>query len=65
MNTLYGIAHDVTIAITRSAPMEPTDIQDRIDDPEAADTVDGDGAGLVEEELLVEEISIDGMCGVY
>jgi mycofactocin precursor len=26
---------------------------------EAADTV------VVEEELLVEEISIDGMCGVY
>ncbi len=22
-------------------------------------------AGLVEEDLLVEEISIDGMCGVY
>jgi mycofactocin precursor len=22
-------------------------------------------AGIVEEELLVEEISIDGMCGVY
>jgi mycofactocin precursor len=65
VNTLYVIAHIVTIATTRSAPMEPTDIQDRIDDTEAADTVDGDGAGLVEEELLVEEISIDGMCGVY
>lgn len=63
MNTLYVIAHVVTIATTRSAPMEPTDIQDRIDDTEAADSVDGDG--LVEEELLVEEISIDGMCGVY
>ena len=24
-----------------------------------------DGAELVEEEILVEEISIDGMCGVY
>ena len=24
-----------------------------------------DGLELVEEELLVEEISIDGMCGVY
>jgi mycofactocin precursor len=24
-----------------------------------------DGGVLVEEELLVEEISIDGMCGVY
>ena len=26
---------------------------------------DGADAALVEEELLVEEISIDGMCGVY
>jgi mycofactocin precursor len=25
----------------------------------------GDEEPLVEEELLVEEISIDGMCGVY
>jgi mycofactocin precursor len=25
----------------------------------------GTGAPLVEEELLVEEVSIDGMCGVY
>ena len=25
----------------------------------------GDAADDVEEELLVEEISIDGMCGVY
>jgi mycofactocin precursor len=24
-----------------------------------------DDGGLIEEELLVEEISIDGMCGVY
>jgi mycofactocin precursor len=30
---------------------------------EADETVDD--AGLVEEDLLVEEISIDGMCGVY
>jgi mycofactocin precursor len=26
---------------------------------------DGEDEALVEEELLVEEISIDGMCGVY
>ena len=25
----------------------------------------GDTTDLVEEELLIEEISIDGMCGVY
>ncbi len=30
--------------------------------PETAETETED---LVEEELLVEEISIDGMCGVY
>ncbi len=29
------------------------------------ETVDETDAELVEEELLVEEISIDGMCGVY
>jgi mycofactocin precursor len=37
----------------------------------AADTADpaadpaGDTAALLDEELLVEEVSIDGMCGVY
>jgi mycofactocin precursor len=32
----------------------------------ANDTTHGTAAGVtVEEELLVEEISIDGMCGVY
>ena len=39
----------------------PTATTDR---DEAADTIVDDDA-LVEEELLVEEISIDGMCGVY
>lgn len=36
--------------------MDDTDV---IDAPEAAEDE------LVEEELLVEEVSIDGMCGVY
>lgn len=42
--------------------MEPTDVHDTQDIPadEAAES-----EALVEEELLVEEISIDGMCGVY
>jgi mycofactocin precursor len=37
------------------------------DDPTtASDTLVTDPTGeLVEDELLVEEISIDGMCGVY
>jgi mycofactocin precursor len=30
-----------------------------------AETEDHDEAEAVEEELLVEEVSIDGMCGVY
>ena len=31
----------------------------------APQTTEVDDADLVEEDLLVEEISIDGMCGVY
>ncbi|CAN5391040.1 hypothetical protein BH10ACT3_BH10ACT3_07040 [soil metagenome] len=31
----------------------------------ADDSVDAAAADLVVEELLVEEVSIDGMCGVY
>jgi len=31
---------------------------------ETAD-LDDEGDAVIEEELLVEEISIDGMCGVY
>ena len=44
--------------------MEPTDIRDPHATDEAADGTT-DTAELVEEELLVEEISIDGRCGVY
>ena len=51
--------------------MEPT--TDTLDTPAATDTATTDNTvpatdntvPLVEEELLVEEISIDGMCGVY
>ena len=42
--------------------MEPTDVQEETVN-DSADAVEADE--LVEEELLVEEISIDGMCGVY
>lgn len=41
--------------------MEPT--TDTLE-PEADDATEIDQP-LIEEELLVEEISIDGMCGVY
>ncbi|MGF1600136.1 MAG: mycofactocin precursor MftA [Acidimicrobiales bacterium] len=34
------------------------------DEARTIDRID-DGFDLVEDELLVEEISIDGMCGVY
>ena len=43
-------------ARSRARPMEETEVI------EAANTDDDE---LVEEELLVEEVSIDGMCGVY
>ncbi len=33
--------------------------------PETEEPVESTDDALVEEELLVEEISIDGMCGVY
>ncbi len=40
---------------------EPTvDAKDLI-----TEDIDVEAPALVEEELLVEEISIDGMCGVY
>ncbi len=32
---------------------------------ENQDVVEEDDEAVVEEELLIEEISIDGMCGVY
>ena len=40
--------------------MEPTELIDETE-TEAVEAAEE----LVEEELLVEEISIDGMCGVY
>ena len=39
---------------------DPESVAATIADDQAIDTTD-----LVEEELLIEEISIDGMCGVY
>ncbi len=49
--------------------MEPTDTTERADvSPEPAPGIDSDDEpveDLIEDELLVEEISVDGMCGVY
>ena len=36
-----------------------------MDETTTTDTLTDTAEVLVEEELLVEEISIDGMCGVY
>ncbi|MEZ5373831.1 MAG: mycofactocin precursor MftA [Microthrixaceae bacterium] len=35
------------------------------DEAVSAPEVDDGGVALIEDELLVEEVSIDGMCGVY
>ena len=45
--------------------MEPTELVDETETEAVEATLVSDDAALVEEELLVEEISIDGMCGVY
>ena len=44
--------------------MEPTELIDATTLTPSR-SLAGDDTELVEEELLVEEISIDGMCGVY
>ena len=44
-----------------AAPTIPAAVQS----PVSTDAPGPDEDELVEEELLVEEISIDGMCGVY
>ena len=41
--------------------IEPTTTVDQSAEDDAAEAPDG----LVAEELLIEDISIDGMCGVY
>lgn len=60
-----GFASMTAMADTSSATVSvPRDLDAGTDtpDPVALTTDDRD---LVEDELLVEEISIDGMCGVY
>jgi mycofactocin precursor len=61
-------ARKAEAVMTEQAVMEPTTTAIEPDD---RDLVAGDEAlvageeALVAEELLVEEVSIDGMCGVY
>ena len=66
---MEGLAEGLTLAAMRNPPAPAA----RIVSPDAA-TADDEGGPvgpgpleeeLVEEDLLVEEISIDGMCGVY
>ena len=54
------------MAETLSAPISGarTDLRPGTE-PSAPATPQATAAAFVEEELLVEEISIDGMCGVY
>jgi mycofactocin precursor len=49
---------------TNSAQENPVDTEPTLEQTESSEQPLED-AELVEEELLVEEISIDGMCGVY
>jgi len=48
--------------MTEQAVMEHTTA---VTEPEDQNLVAGEDEALVAEELLVEEVSIDGMCGVY
>jgi mycofactocin precursor len=50
---------NTTLPVQERGPAE-------IGEPEAtADPLDQGLAALIEEDLLVEDVSIDGMCGVY
>lgn len=49
--------------MTQQAVLETTPAEPELAEEETVDRV-GEEA-LVAEELLVEEVSIDGMCGVY
>jgi mycofactocin precursor len=53
----------MTVITTEETTPEPTDAQ-ATNDPSVAVAAPGADA-LVEADLLVEDVSIDGMCGVY
>ena len=51
---------------TVQAPIIDTEIDTEVDEKTASVTTDGPSAKpAIEAEMLIEEISIDGMCGVY
>ena len=49
--------------MTQQAVIEATPAQPTLTEDQAADRASDEA--LVADELLVEEVSIDGMCGVY
>jgi len=49
--------------MTQQAVIEATPVQPTLTGDETAEQVSDEA--LVADELLVEEVSIDGMCGVY
>ena len=52
--------------MTAPAPeLAPTDADSSQGSPAAAEPAAADPATLVHQDLLVEDVSIDGMCGVY
>ena len=54
------------VILTRGFRMDTTATVTAVSEaPEATADEATDGVELIDEELLVEEISIDGMCGVY
>ena len=54
------------MTVTESTPDDVTQTPSpRAERRDPVDTRAENGSSLVEDELLVEEISIDGMCGVY
>ena len=54
----FGPAHEGANGYAAEMELETTVVADQ-------DDGDRDGDEVIEAELLVEEISIDGMCGVY
>jgi mycofactocin precursor len=55
-----------SLAVMDTSTVDTTDTTDTTEAGVAAATgTDASGQALLEVELLVEEISIDGMCGVY
>ena len=54
------------MTVTEMAPTsQPVLPAEELTAPGAAPDVPAEESPLIEDELLVEEISIDGMCGVY